>query len=131
MKGKPEEALDRLRLRKKYTCVLIDDKKPEMAGMLKVVKDFVAFGEIDEKTLEELLRARGRKIGDKKARVEESETAKLAKEILAGKNMIELGLKPFFGLHPARGGINSKKNYPKGVLGNHREKINDLIRRML
>ena len=45
--------------------------------------------------------------------------------------MSEFNIKPFFRLPPPRGGINSKERFPKGVLGNHREKINELIRRML
>ena len=43
----------------------------------------------------------------------------------------ELNMKPFFRLHPPRGGINAKIHFPKGVLGNNKEKINDLIKRML
>jgi large subunit ribosomal protein L30 len=121
--------LDRLRLRKKYTCVLIDEKKPELMGMLKKVKDFVAFGQIDEKTLSEMLKARGKIIGDSKGKVKDSE--KIAKEIFAGKKFEDLGIKPFFGLHPARGGIDTKHYYPKGALGNHKEDIAKLIMRML
>ena len=37
----------------------------------------------------------------------------------------------FFRLHPPRGGIKSKIHFPKGVLGDNKEKINDLIKRML
>ena len=51
--------------------------------------------------------------------------------MIAGKKPEEIGIKPFFRLHPARGGIKSKLHYPKGVLGNHKENINKLIERML
>ena len=51
-------------------------------------------------------------------------------ELKAGK-MDELSIKPFFRLHPPRGGIKSKVHFPKGVLGNNKEKINELIMRML
>lgn len=122
------ETLNRLRLGKKYTCVLMEDK-PELEGMRRKIKDFIAFGEIDEATLIELIKARGKIIGDTKAKVKDAE--KIAKEIMGGKKLEELGIKPYFGLHPARGGIDTKKHYPKGVLGNHKEKINELIRRML
>ena len=40
------------------------------------------------------------------------------------------GIKPFFRLHPPRGGINTKYHFPKGVLGENKE-INKLILRML
>ena len=122
------ETFNRLRMQKKYTCVLIKDSK-EVLGMLRKVKDFIAFGELDEATLVELLKARGKIIGDSKGKVKDAE--KVAKELIGGKKLEELGIKPYFGLHPARGGLNTKLHYPRGVLGNHKEKINELIRRML
>jgi large subunit ribosomal protein L30 len=128
MKGKVEETMNRLRLRKKYSCVLIQEK-PEMIGMIKDVRNFAAFGNIDEKTLIELIRARGKIIGKRNEKVKDAE--KIAKEILAGKKLEELGIKPWFGLHPARGGIDSKHHYPKGVMGDHKQDINKLLLRML
>ena len=103
-----KETLDRLRLRKKYVCVVFESPSKEILGMIKKMKDFIAFGEIQEETYKELVKARGKK--DK-----------------TGK------LKPFFRLHPPRGGIESKKHFGvgKGVLGNHKDKINELLRRML
>lgn len=103
------ETLHRLRLRKKYVCVVLEKPTKEQLGMLKKVKDFVAYGEIDAETYKELKDKRGQK---------DSTTGEL---------------KPFFRLHPPRKGIESKKHFGvgKGVLGNNREKINDLIRRML
>jgi large subunit ribosomal protein L30 len=102
-----KETLDRLRLGRKYACVVIENPEPSQLGMLKKVKDFVAFGEIDEDTYKELVEKRGKKVEGK--------------------------LKPFFRLHPPRKGIESKKHFGvgKGVLGDNGKKINDLIRRML
>jgi len=96
------ETLNRLRIRKKYSCVIIDEN-PVNLGMLKRVKEFVAYGKIDEPTLKELTEKRSTKT------------------------------KNFFRLHPPRGGIASKKQFGvgRGVLGDHKEKINDLIKRML
>jgi len=99
-----EETFARLRLRKKYTCTVVE-KTPEIEGMLKKIKDFVSYGEIDEATYKELVEKRGRK--DEKGK-----------------------LKPFFRLHPARGGMDTKTAYPKGVLGENKE-ISKLIKRML
>lgn len=100
------ETLKRLRLTKKYTCVVIPDKK-EYLGMIKKVKDCVAYGEIDEETYKELVEKRGKKD-------------------------VQGNLKPFFRLSPARGGIKTKLHFSRGgVLGNHKEKINKLIMRML
>jgi len=122
------ETLNRLRIRKKYSCVVLKPTK-EKLGMIKKLKDFVAFGEIDKKTFEELIEKRAQKIDKTK----EINAKKIIEELEKGKNYEELNLKPFFRLHPPRKGIDSKKHFgvQKGVLGNNKEKINDLIVRML
>lgn len=109
------ETLDRLRLMRKYACVVINPSK-ENLGMIKKVRDFVAFGNISDEVLKELIEKRGQ-LKDKKDK---------------GKKTLE-NIKPFFRLHPPRKGIDSKKHFgvDKGVLGDNKEKINDLIRRML
>ena len=56
---------------------------------------------------------------------------KIVEEIKKGKKFEELNLKPFFRLHSPRKGIKSKLHYPKGVLGDHKDKINELLIRML
>jgi large subunit ribosomal protein L30 len=101
------ETLNRLRLRRKYICVIFDKPTAVELGMIKKVRDFVAFGEIKEDLYKELIEKRG--IKDAKGK-----------------------LKLFFRLHPPRGGIESKKhfNVGKGVLGENK-KINELIRSML
>ena len=97
------ETLNRLKLKKKYTCVVIEKPTKEQLGMLKKVDNFVAFGDINEATYKKLMEKRKTKI------------------------------KNFFRLHPPRRGIDSKKHFgvKKGVLGNNKYKINDLIERML
>ena len=97
--------LHRLRLRRKYVCVVVKPTK-DILGMLKKVKYYVAYGEIDKETHGRLVQVRRRKNADGK-------------------------LKPFFRLHPPRKGIKSKLQYPKGVLGNNKKDINKLIERML
>ncbi|MFH1326531.1 MAG: uL30 family ribosomal protein [archaeon] len=97
------ETLNRLKLRKKYSCVIIEKPTESQKGMITKVRDFVAFGEINGQTYKELLEKRKTKI------------------------------KNFFRLHPPRKGIDSKKHFgvKKGILGDNKEKINDLIKRML
>lgn len=95
-----EETLNRLRLKKKYSCVVLEETN-ENRGMVKKVKDFVAFGNINDETLKEMKEKRGQKI------------------------------EGFFRLHPPRKGINTKEHFPKGALGNHGDKINELIKKML
>ena len=118
--------LNRLRLRRKYSCVVIAPKKEDL-GMIKKVRNFVAFGKIKKDVFEELIEKRGQII-DKTKKID---SKKIADELLKGKKYEELNLKPFFRLHPPRKGIKSKLHFPKGVLGDNKEKINDLILRML
>jgi large subunit ribosomal protein L30 len=121
------ETFDRIRLRRKFSCVLVNEKDVVMMGMLNKLKDGVAYGAVDEKTLTELIKARG----TMKDKTEIKDPASVAKELMGGKKLEDLGLKPFFRLHPPRKGINSKLHYPRGVIGDNKEKINDLVMRML
>jgi len=95
------ETLNRLRLRRKYSCVIFENPIKEQLGMVNKVRDFVAFGEISSEMHKKLVEKRKTKI------------------------------KNFFRLHPPRGGIKTKLHFPKGVLGDHKDKINKLIERML
>lgn len=121
------ETLSRLRLRKKYVCVLIDEKDKIKMGMLKKVKDYVSYGEIERGLLMRLIEKRGKR-EDKK---EIKDADKIAESTEKGGRLEEKGLRPFFRLHPPRGGLkSSRKQFPRGVLGNNKE-INKLIERML
>ena len=100
LKKEIAETLNRLRLKRKYSCIILKPTK-ENLGMLNKLRNFVAYGDLDEETYSELVKKRGRK----------------------GKK--------FFRLHPPRGGIKSKTHFPRGVLGNHGKKISELIKRML
>lgn len=128
VKVKPQVkcTLDKLRLRRKYSCILIDSSNKSLFGMLNKVKFSVAFGPINTESLSALINARGKKIDGKKFNPDD-----IAMEIINGKKLDELGFKPFFRLHPPRGGIDSKIQYPKGILGNNKEDINKLVMRML
>jgi len=122
-----QESLFRVRLRRKYSAVLLKPT-PENLKILKKLRNHIAYGDIDEKTLAELIEKRGQPL-EKSQKID-------AKKVIHGlekKNLEELGLKPFFRLHPPRGGIEAKTHFPirKGVLGDNKKKINDLVRRML
>tara|TARA_B100000315_G_C14387846_1_gene500484 strand:+ start:343 stop:759 length:417 start_codon:yes stop_codon:yes gene_type:complete len=123
---KAQEAMYRLNLRKKYTATLVKSTKENIANLNKV-RNFIAFGEINKETLLALIEKRAQNTTKKKI------DSPSVVEQLEKKSLRDLGLKPFFRLHPPRGGINSKLHFPikKGVLGNNKEKINDLVRRML
>ena len=121
-----ENALYRLKLRRKYSCVVVKPTKDTL-GLIEKVKYYVAYGEIDKETLIKLLKARGQKI-DKKSKKDAGE---IAEKLSSGDSFKQWGLKSFFRLHPPRKGIKSKLQYPKGVLGNNKKDINKLIERML
>lgn len=122
-----EETLQRLRLRRKYAAVLLP-AIPATEKLLKSVRDFIAYGNIDKETLLELLQKRALPV-DKKKKIDAIQTA----EQMGKKSLSELNMKPFFRLHPPRGGIDSKLHFGvrKGVLGDNKENINSLVRRML
>jgi len=131
-----------LRLYKKYNCVIVPDK-PQYIGMIKKVKDFVTWGEIDDKTAKQLLEKRGRLPGNEKLTEDyikdktKLSTEDFTKEFIQGKKELKdiPGLKLFFRLHPPQGGFErkgTKKPYSiGGVLGYRKEKINELVQKMI
>jgi len=134
LKSEIAETLKRLRLRKKYSCVVLPENQKNM-GMIKKVKDYVAYGQISDEIFEKLIEKRGQILN--KNQNNKINPKDIVKEIKEGKKYQELNLKPYFRLHPARGGIDTKRQFSekkdakKGVLGNHGEKINELVERML
>ncbi len=133
-----------LRLHKKFHATLYPSDLPGIQGMLRKVKDWVTWGEIDEETLIELLKKRGRIIGDKPLTDEYVEKklgisggiAGLAKALIEGRVKYHKlnGVKPVFRLHPPRGGFKGSTKRPYndgGELGYRGKAINELIKRML
>ena len=59
-----KDTMSFLRLNNKNHCVIIDNK-PTHVGMLRKIKDYVTWGEVDEKTFRELLLKRGKTVGKK------------------------------------------------------------------
>ena len=110
----------RLRLRKKLTCIVIDEKDEIRMGMLKKVSQYVAYGKIDDALYNEMIEKRGELKSEIK---NEKVKPKKTKD----------NIKPFFRLHPPVGGFkkSTKKDVgQKGILGKH-EDIGKLLRRML
>ncbi len=101
--------LDRLRLRNKHNCVILNST-PDIVGMLMKCKDYITWGEVEADIIKELETKRGEKDTEGK-------------------------LKKVFRLSPPVGGFE-KKGIKKpfttgGVLGNRREMITELIKKML
>jgi len=142
MKRNVKETLKLLRLFKKNCCAIVSTTD-NVVGMLKVIKDYVTWGEIDKETFKVLLEKRGRLPGNKPL------TEPYLKEKMKmnfdqfsddfmnlKKNLGDVpGLKRFFRLKlPISGygreGIKTPYSLG-GALGYRKENINDLIRRML
>ncbi len=106
-----KDTLFMLRLRKKFACTVIDDT-PSNMGMIKKAKDYITWGEIDDDTLKALL--------DKRGKADPEDPKKM---------------KPFFNLHPARGGFEKKGTKAPynmgGALGYRGAEINKLIKKMI
>ncbi|MCW1296306.1 MAG: 50S ribosomal protein L30 [Candidatus Parvarchaeota archaeon] len=130
-----------LGLNKKNSCVILDDDKVNL-GMLKKVKDFITWGEINADTLSQLLLKRGyiqkgkridREYVKSKVNMEIEEFCKL---IIEGKEDIrKLGVKKVFRLKPPSGGFERKgikvSFKEGGALGYRGEKINVLLKKMI
>lgn len=119
--------LNNILLRRKYSAILMNET-PENIQLLNKVRSFVAYGKISNENLSKLISLRGEKI-DKKGKIDVESVMKNIEK----KSLREMGIKPFFRLHPPRKGIESKKHFGvgKGVLGDNKEHINLLLERML
>ncbi len=134
--------LELLRLHRVNHCVIVEDND-YYRGMIKKVKDYVAWGEISEDMLELLLKRRGRLKGGMRLTEDylrentpfESFKA-LAHAIYSCevkmKDLIVYGIKPVLRLHPPRKGHRGIKKSVKqgGELGYHGTEINELLYRM-
>jgi large subunit ribosomal protein L30 len=135
------ETLKMLHLTRNCHATLIDDR-PSYLGMLRKVQNQVTWGEVSKDITVQLLRKRGKLVGNKKL------TEEYLKEIgykslddlaeVIHKTEVEFtrlpNVKPVFRLHPPKKGFKGKvkKSYAAGGVTGHRgEAINDLIKRMI
>ncbi len=142
VKKEIEDTMRMLRLFNKHGCIIVKGTE-SISGMIMKIKDYVTWGEVDEKTVKTLLEKRGRLAG--KNKLSESylkEKLKIGfddfvKEFFEFKKSFKdiPGLKLFFKLKPPEGGFERKgikKDFSVGgVLGYRGNKINDLIIRMI
>jgi large subunit ribosomal protein L30 len=135
-----KDTLKMLRLHHINHCVLVADT-PENLGMIRKVKDYVAYGEVDAMTIETLLRTRGRLIGDAaltdeyiKSNSTYSGITELAQALAGGELKLRdiPGVKPVLRLHPPRKGYKTTKRtfVQGGALGYYGQEINTLLYKM-
>jgi len=135
-----KDTLKMLRLHHINHCVLVPDT-PENLGMIRKVKDYVAYGEVDAVTLETLLSTRGRVIGDApltddyiKSNSTYASIIEFAQALAKGESKLRdiPGLKPVLRLHPPRKGYKTTKRtfVQGGALGYYGQEINTLLYKM-
>ena len=109
-------------------------------GMIMKAKDYVTWGELKKEVFEKMLTKRGEIIGDGKLTEEylkskKYTTKKLVDDVFAGKiKLKDVGVKPYFRLHPPRKGHRGSIKRPftvKGALGYRGDKINELLEKMI
>ena len=144
MNRKIQDTLKMLRMHKVNHGVLIWAEKSYL-GMLNKCKDYIAYGEINEKSLLRLLRVRGKVEGNKPLTEEHIKNLTkyksikdLAHALLQGEIQFKekdiYKIKPVFRLHPPRKGHRGtiKKHYGEGgILGNVGIYINEVIHKMI
>lgn len=122
------QTLEILNLKNQNHCVVLP-ATPSVVGMLRKVKDYVTWGEIDSKLYDELIKKRGElytgRLEDRKGKI------KYTKYILHdGKKY-----KKYFRLSPPKGGFERKgikKSFSQGgALGYRKDKIQELIKKMI
>jgi|SRR3989338_3710431 len=134
--------MDLLRLYNKHHLVILENSVQNI-GMLKKIKDFVTWGEINEETFKELLKKRARLPGNmlltEQYLKEKTQLSMddFTKEFFSSKIQLKHvpGLKTFFRLKPPIGGFeNQGIKLPfsmNGSLGYRGAQINILIKKML
>lgn len=124
-----KDNLRMLRLYYKNYCVVVDNTPANM-GMINKAKDYIAWGEIDSETYQELVKKRGEEYLGPAA---------------CSKNKIKYGhkffvsngkkYKKYFRLNPPKKGFGRKgikvPFMAGGGLGYRGNKINDLLKRMI
>lgn len=137
-----ENTFKKLRLFRKNSCVVIDNRK-DYTGMLKKVKDYSTWGEIDQDTFKQLLLKRGRLYGNKPLTQDyikektNTDIDTFVKDFFEFKKELKdlPGLKNFFRLGMPKNGFERKGiKVPYslgGALGYRKDNINDLVKRMI
>ena len=131
--------LDGLNLDRRFRATIVPESD-EYLGMLRRVKEEVAWTKADAGIVKELLEKRGRKTGykplDKSDLPKEykniDELASAIAENKVSMNKLE-GIKPWFALSPPKGGFKrkTKTQYAQqGVLGDDSELV-EIVKRML
>ena len=140
----PEElTLNALRMKSKYSAVLLRDN-PSVKGMLQRIKDHVTWAEAKKEDIELLLSSRASTaegLGLTSEFVKKNSglagVSELVSGLYSGKltlaKLREMGITPYFRLHPPRGGFPKSSKRPftdSGELGFRKEGLHRLLTKM-
>ncbi len=126
--GPLDQTFKMLNLHNKNWCVILENNASNL-GMIKKVKDYVTWGEISDEVYDELFEKKGEfYLG----RTEDSKSLIKYNKYVTYKGK---KYKKYFRLNPPKKGYGKqgvKVSFSKGgALGNRKEKINDLLKRMM
>jgi large subunit ribosomal protein L30 len=132
------DTMNRLNLPRKHNAALITDT-PSNNGMLNKGVDYITWGEITKESLTDLLKKRGRLVGEERLTKESLKKAGLGTFENLTNRIMEEGkvpepIKRTFRLTPPSGGFKgsiTRHIGSSGELGYRGSKINDLIQKMI
>jgi len=129
--GDIKDTLHILRLNKPHHCVIVPEND-SYKGLLHKAKDYITWGEIDDKTLVALVEKRAKISRTKKI---DPKKTKTIIDAIKNSKIEESEIRPVFQLAPPRKGFERKgvkRAFTQGgALGYRKEKINALIERMM
>ena len=140
----PEElTMNSLRMKSKYSAVLLQDN-PSVRGMLQRIKDHVTWAEAKKDDIATLLSSRAETtegLGITSEFVKKNAglagVEEIASDLYSGKltltKLWEMGITPYFRLHPPRGGFPKSSKRPftdSGELGFRKEGLHHLLAKM-
>jgi large subunit ribosomal protein L30 len=132
--------LQNLYLNKRFSATLVPETS-DYLGMLRKIKEWVAWSRADSEIVKTLIEKRGKKITqldsqkESKKKDEYKGIDELANVIVNDKIKFsdQSNIKPWFSLNPPRGGFKkkSKKQFTDGgILGNNKDLL-EIVKRMV
>jgi large subunit ribosomal protein L30 len=133
--------LIQLGIGKRFAAAVVGDDEVSK-GSVHLCKDYVAWSTLDSDLLTALLKSKG-KVSNSKVLDDEAlkalgfkTHADLAQAILKAETsgrLASIGLKPFFGLSPPRGGFkrSSRRQFREGGILGENPMLGEIVRRMI
>jgi large subunit ribosomal protein L30 len=138
-----QTTLDNLHLHKKFRATLVPENEQTL-GMLRKIKEIVAWTSVEEGFIREFVEKKGRytstkllssDTGSKTNKESTTDINKVISDISKNDSFLSKisGLKPWFALNPPKGGFKRKSKVlysQNGILGENRELV-ELVKRMM